>query len=432
MKKSAFIAVVFLLNLLFSPLTGTRTETDRPLYAPVPLDTLPEGYFTDSLNIIRDPRGTMNRFYEQLALLRQKDGDPDHVVSIFHIGDSHIQAGFFTGTVMRNFHRDFGNAGRGLITPLKIAKTNEPFDYIIRSDHEWDFAKCITLNTPLPVGIGGVSIMSRQSVFSLTVGALEKYPGEDYSFNRLHIFHYPSAPPLDVHPDSPEITARYFVNESPYMSTIQLNRPVSQIELIGIADPDNRDSSIYYGFVLENGQKGVLYNAAGINGTQFLHWTRVSEWEQQARALDPSLVVLSFGTNESFLGSHFKEADFIGQMDLIVRRIREQNPEAVVLITTPAESFQRKRVQGRTTYVANELLGDICGIMSRYADSLGIACWDLFELSGGRGSSAHWQENKLLGKDRIHFTADGYGLMAEHFYRAIIKGYNDYVADPGR
>lgn len=42
-------------------------------------------------------------------------------VSIVHIGDSHVQADINTGTTRELLQYDFGNAGRGLIAPLRIS-----------------------------------------------------------------------------------------------------------------------------------------------------------------------------------------------------------------------------------------------------------------------------------------------------------------------
>lgn len=54
-------------------------------------------------------------------------------VSIVHIGDSHIQADISTGTTRELLQYDFGNAGRGLVSPLKMSGTNEPLDYTFQS-----------------------------------------------------------------------------------------------------------------------------------------------------------------------------------------------------------------------------------------------------------------------------------------------------------
>ena len=61
------------------------------------------------------------RFFAELDSLR---AGKDTVISVVHLGDSHIQAGHLTGQVMRAFHRVFGNAGRGWIAPFKLGKSN--------------------------------------------------------------------------------------------------------------------------------------------------------------------------------------------------------------------------------------------------------------------------------------------------------------------
>ena len=53
--------------------------------------------------------------------------------NIVHIGDSHVQPGIISDEVRRTLQERFGNGGRGLISPLALAGTNEPTDYFLRS-----------------------------------------------------------------------------------------------------------------------------------------------------------------------------------------------------------------------------------------------------------------------------------------------------------
>lgn len=55
------------------------------------------------------------------------------VVSIVHIGDSHVQAEGNTSRTRRALQLRFGSAGRGLVAPLRLAGTNAPADYSITS-----------------------------------------------------------------------------------------------------------------------------------------------------------------------------------------------------------------------------------------------------------------------------------------------------------
>ena len=70
----------------------------------------------------------------------------DTVINIVHLGDSHVQAGFFTGVIRKSLQSTFGNAGRGFIAPLRITKTNEPTDYFFYSSNkDWISGKVIQI-----------------------------------------------------------------------------------------------------------------------------------------------------------------------------------------------------------------------------------------------------------------------------------------------
>jgi len=432
MKRLLLYSIVF---LLFVGLLRAGSEPDALLDAeiapsPVLLRPFNKMVLDSSLNAITDSVHSLDTLYQQLTRLKTASvNDGSRVVSILHLGDSHIQAGFLTGTVMRNFHRDFGNAGRGLITPLKIAKTNEPSDYVIRSNKPWTSTRLVQANRPLPLGVGGVSIGIREARFSLTVGALEKDPSENYTFNKVRILKYPGAPALDVDDQELSPYAHYIQDENPYVSTVVLNRDVSELTLSGQAPANKRDSSIYYGFVLENNHNGVLYHSIGINGAQFLHWTRVSDWSQQMEVLRPDLVILSMGTNEALMGRSFSRERFAAHIDSVVLRLRASNPEAVFLLTTPPDSYMSQRINRQTIYKPNPLVESVSEVIREYADRNQLACWDLFAISGGCGSCEMWQDAALFNRDHLHFTAEGYNVLGNYLYRALLKGYNQYVRD---
>src|SRR5882757_951751 len=62
----------------------------------------------------------LSDFYEKLYKLRKGE---NYRVQIVQMGDSHIQADYLTRAVRRNFQIEFGNAGRGLIIPGRLART---------------------------------------------------------------------------------------------------------------------------------------------------------------------------------------------------------------------------------------------------------------------------------------------------------------------
>jgi len=52
--------------------------------------------------------------------------------------------------------------------------------------------------------------------------------------------------------------------------------------------------------------------------------------------------------------------------------------------------------------------------------------WDLYEIMGGYGSMGKWYAAQLTAKDRVHFTGRGYQIQGDLFYRALMKGYEQY------
>ena len=91
------------------PGAAVRAEAAEPL-ARVEMPAVAERLVDSAANRITDSLGVLEPFVRRLVALRQGG---EEVVSVFHIGDSHVQAGFLTDTLRMFFQRDFGSAGRG-------------------------------------------------------------------------------------------------------------------------------------------------------------------------------------------------------------------------------------------------------------------------------------------------------------------------------
>ena len=141
---------------------GVTKGSDTNLLPSASLELLPVpsagsvSFEVNSLNVIQDNQHALDPIFRLLDSLRS---GKDTVLTIVHLGDSHLQAGYNTGKIMRLMQHDFGNAGRGWISPLKLSKTNEPDDYFIRSENNsWVYGR-ITQSAPkCLIGPGGIGI----------------------------------------------------------------------------------------------------------------------------------------------------------------------------------------------------------------------------------------------------------------------------------
>src|SRR4051812_38709684 len=107
----------------------------RNIYSQSPVENIYESFdlAKDESNIIQNANH-LDDFFDKLYRLKL---DPKEKISIIHIGDSHIQADYMTDVVRKHLQHDFGNAGRGLIVPCRVAGTNEPSNFRTSSQTSW-------------------------------------------------------------------------------------------------------------------------------------------------------------------------------------------------------------------------------------------------------------------------------------------------------
>jgi len=74
---------------------------------------------------------SLDSFFQKLYVQKTQQKSR---INILQIGDSHIQADFSSAQIRNDIQTDFGNAGRGLVVPFRVAGTNEPFNYKITSN----------------------------------------------------------------------------------------------------------------------------------------------------------------------------------------------------------------------------------------------------------------------------------------------------------
>ena len=96
-----------------------------------------------AINEIKNNK-VLNPIFEKLVnLQKSKVGK----LNIVHIGDSHIQADLFSGLMRKNLQQQFGNAGRGLVFPHSLVKTNGTGDVRFSSNQTWESQRNIYPNT---------------------------------------------------------------------------------------------------------------------------------------------------------------------------------------------------------------------------------------------------------------------------------------------
>lgn len=386
----------------------------------------------DQHPLLNDPNDTMRPFWCLLDSLKESN---EKVVTIVHLGDSHIQAGFYSGIVMRLFQQKFGNAGRGWIAPFKLIKSNEPADYFWKSNiRTWYGGKVILRHPKYEYGPGGIGAYTKYSKADMSIIITPKN-GKGYAFNKALIYRGTSAL-KEIPKNSKDFdyrSGKSILASSLLIDTIYSSRLTDTLQLKSMRYyknskkliPTNKFHNVYYGASLTNGQPGILYHSIGVNGAMYVNYTR-SKYVQQLATLKPQLLIISLGTNESF-GRHFYEKEFAGQVTAFLDLVRKYMPNTSILLTSPAECYKRIRDKHRRrVYVCNANTEKVNHALQTVAKEENTAYWNLFEATGGKGSCSDWYKEGLMARRRIHFQEEGYQIQGYLLYQAIINSYKSY------
>lgn len=344
--------------------------------------------------------------------------DKSHgTLNIVHIGDSHVQAEGNTSRVRRFLQNKYGNAGRGLIIPFRLAGTNQPTDYHITSPSSFSTAKLMRIPWTTTMGFTGISLSIPTS--SATFNISNQQP-----FDKIIVYGRNEISISDISVNGNRID--FDTTDGSDTATATLSSPTTACSITV-----NAPSGNIYGFELQSTNSGIRYHAIGNNGATFAQYNAIGKIGYALKRLSPDLVIISLGTNEAF-GKTSNEA-LTRQIDILINDIRIHNPNVQILLTTPSECqrsvyttkrYRRRRGRRARTrrvrsYAVNTNIARLRSAILSYGEQHHIATWDWYNIAGGDGSSSKWLAAHLLGNDRIHRTWTGYHLEGDLLATAL-------------
>lgn len=349
--------------------------------------------------------------------------------SIVHIGDSHLQAGHVAEEVRNNLQFDYGNAGRGLISPLKMTKTNQPVDYEFSSNQSWESIKLMSHRWPRTMGFTGTSITPVNKKSNFLVATSEK---EDYNpFSAITVFHGGQFFVTSITDGNGNLIPFLAMPSKDY-THISLTKDVTSARI----HFESAGDLTIFGASLSGDRPGVFYHSVGNNGASFGTYNKIGTVGSGIAPLHPDLVILSLGTNEAF-GKETKRA-IQSAIDALVNNIRSANPNAVILLVTPMECQRvqyakvktkarrgKKSYKSSRGYVVNTEIANVRDAIIEYGKEHQIAVYDWYAVAGGKNISSKWVENGLFSGDRIHLSYKGYRLHGFLLYQALVDAFND-------
>ncbi len=348
-----------------------------------------------------------------------KGGKED--LHIFHIGGSHIQADIYSNR-LRSYLQTMSPTAkgqRGFIYPFSIAQTNNPGNYRVEYDGEWEGHRCSVRKDSVAWGLAGVTAVFKDSMANVKIKANgNNYHKKMYDFNRMRIFYDNWSSDYEISFKQDSLVTEIKEDKKAHFVEFAFNKTLEEIEFC-IHKKENSDDAefLMMGIELMNDNKGIQYTSIGVNGGSFSYYDRCKYFDDQLLLYKPDLFIVSVGTNDAY-HPDFDPKEYKEYYTQLIKLIQKANPDCAVLLTVPNDSYYQKKVPNPRTRIAQKIIYEV-------AKEQQMAVWDFYEIMGGFNSSQSWYNNKLMPRDRIHFTVMGYRIKADLLLQALANSWEN-------
>ena len=341
---------------------------------------------------------------------------------VLHLGDSLIMSDYVTRTMRQLLQARFGDAGPGFVLAGRPSPWYGHGELRIEASDGWRVHR---LTRPTiadgTYGLGGATFRTSKRGQSVHIRS-KKDEGEEAVIDRVRVFYL-------AQPRGGKFTARVgkieewadTAAEAVGLGVHEMQTPLGavDVELRVVGGGEVR----LFGVVLEREGPGIVYDALGLGGarTHVVARHRPEAWLAQARARTPNLLVLHYGTNDSWR----KQVDPVVYRDRYVEDVlalRQGLADVACLVVGPmdrAERDDRGRLRSRPS------IARIVSAQREAAAALGCAFWDTFAAMGGEGAMARWYRARppLGGGDLTHPTRRGAERIGAALYVSLIRAF---------
>ncbi len=395
-------------------------------------------------------------------------------VRILHYGDSQIEGDRITSVIRNKLQKEFGGSGPGYIaaSPLtsSISVNNQRSEnwrrYPVFGNQDstlfhnhFGMYGVFSRFTPFPImdtvyqdtvrtqiiDSVGMEVVARDTMFVLDPMIRKILPFDSAAnawieispstigyfssrkFTRMSIlFRNPDAPfSMTVTlSDSTKAQRSFPLNASTqeYNQSFVKSPESIRLDFETISSPD------IYGIRLEN-DYGIVMDNIPMRGSSGTYFGKIdhSEMATQFANTAADLIVLQFGGNTvPYMLDEERVARYGKWFSSQIRYLKRMNPDTDFVLIGPSDMSTKVELD----YVTYPLLPNIRDVLRTAALDNGCGFWDMYEVMGGKNSMPSWvaAEPPLAAPDYVHFTRKGTRKIAELFYEALMKDYEEYVS----
>lgn len=363
--------------------------------------------------------GDNNNYSKFLQKFEELNARGKGEINIVHIGGSHVQADWFTNAYRQYFYQfERGLTGsRGFVFPYKMAHTNSGSTYKFESSSNWTTCRNVRNVNNCKLGLGGISITTTDTLANLKF-SFKNNEIIKYDFKSLKLLHPFDSGEFSFRFDTTLVLGLKHYPDSGY-SLVVFKHAIDSFNLEFFKSDSLQTHFTVWGFILETDEPGINIHNIGINGASIPSFLNTSEFFVQLPMIHPDLVVIGLGINDAH-STDFSDSVYIHNYNVLVTKIKESCPNAAIILLTNNDSYlSRKKVNKNGILVEKAIY--------KIAQENHLAVWNQFQIMGGIKSMLIWQKHKLAQKDKVHFTKQGYEIIGNLLFNAIINDYYQFL-----
>ena len=401
-----------------SPQTGNLPANQALRIAP--------HHFAGMTQVIEDPTEGMFHFYRRLR--ETAAGRRDALTRVLVYSDSINAADRVTSAVRQRLQGIFGDGGKGFV-PIAPG-----WPYQRHQDVLWNqqggFRTSVVNrgeDALAHYGLGGV-LATNRSRFSRATFATVSTGTVGTRVGRFRLFY-------QAHPEGGDVELS--VDGVPrHAITTHAAGVEDHVHDLDVEDGQHelavrvKDGRVrLYGVVMERKVPGVVIDGLMLIGafTRVLLHFDAQHWQRQIQLRRPDLMVFWLGGNDAISRSvPFQRRRFEEDYVTAIHRARAGRPEASCLVMSVMDSAE----DDDGTIRSRRRIPDVVEAQRSVAQQSGCAFFDTHEATGGEGTMRRWYHSspRLAASDYQHLTDAGARVLGALLSKALLKGYDEYLA----
>jgi hypothetical protein len=349
-----------------------------------------------------DQGAGMQYFNEALKALRAGQRKK---VRIAYFGDSMIEGDLITQDLRDSLQAFFGGEGVGFVPATSIVSG---FRTSIRHSFSPNWMDYSFKNTPpkgTELGISG-------HVFLPAAQSWIRYQPAKNRFEEVSLLYGSGGGEVTINNKALRLDGTNKLNAKSFISDTTENSLTLKFN----------STASFYGACFES-TAGVFldnYSFRGISGIELGKLSK-NMWTDMQSVRPYDLIVLHYGANVLFLPENTKFDWYERPMVKVVDSLRQLFPHTSFLIVGTADKAYKKKGK----YVTAPGVKALMKIQHSFAESRGMAYWNLYSAMGGEGAMTRWVEGDTTyaNKDYTHFNFRGASKVGALLYKAIMDDY---------